>query len=376
MALPEDRRLDPRKFPEKARKLVDPRAPEPMKMMAAKGMVPLKPLVQVCVLHNLAHEGRDGIRNQCEQTLRGMPAAGVVQICKQRLMPVVLDWIVGVCSSDREVVQAVLLNAMTDVDTLAALATTADEGQCEMLASNQVKVLSSPALVQALYFNRNLRASTADKMIDLCVRNEVDLSSIPGYEEIVAAAQGIEAVSAEEAAAQDAAFKAVQAELADVEEDQIDALVETALEAPPEEAEQKKGGSAAGRIRDMNISQRVRLASVGTSAERAILVRDANKIVARAAIRSSAVSEQDVRKYAKDKRILDEVIMHIARKKKWVRHYQIKLALVNNPKCPMAEAMRFLPHLRTQDLRMLARSKGISAPLAKAAKMLAKVRMK
>lgn len=378
MALPEDRRLDPRKFPEKARKLVDPRAPDPMKMMAARGMVPLKPLVQVCVLHNLAHEGRASLASQAAETLRGMPRRSVLQIAKERLMPVVLHWLYETLRDDPQVMQALILNQMTDVDTLAQAAEHANEAQCEMLAANQAKLLTSPPLVKALYFNRALRASTADKMIDLCVRNEVDLSILPGHEEIIAAAQGIEPASAAEAAKQDAAFKAVQSELGDVSETQAEALADAFHAAVEGEqpAEEELGGSAAGRIRSMNIAQRVRLANLGTAAEREILIRDTNKVVARAVIRSPAISDQEIFKYSKDKRIIDEVIQYIAKQKRWIRHYRVKVALVNNPKCPLSEVMRFLPHLRTNDLRAVVRSKGVPAPVSKAAKQLVRARLK
>lgn len=115
---------------------------------------------------------------------------------------------------------------------------------------------------------------------------------------------------------------------------------------------------------------------MGNANDRAVLIRDTNKIVARAVIRSPAISDTEAIGYAKNKSLLEEVINYIANNKKWTRHYQMKLCLVQNPKTPIGEALKFLGHLRVNDLRLVARSKGVPATVAKAAKQLIKTRMK
>ncbi|MCA9545811.1 MAG: hypothetical protein KC613_15515 [Myxococcales bacterium] len=388
MALPEDRLIDPRKFPEKAQKFADPAAPEPVRMMAARGMVPLKPVVQICVLHNLAHDPSEAVRREAVNTARGMPGRTVVGLAKERMLATVLDWMADVFQDNREVLQGILLNAQTDTDTLVRLAAGATEEQCEILAANQVRLMASPALVKALYFNRNLRASTADRMIDFCVRQEVDLTSLPGHEQIIAAIKQTQvAASAADAQAQDRAFQQVQAALEGMSETEAEQLheamsdeeqarrAEEAARRAEEEAAMEKM-SAAGKIRLMNIAQKVRLANLGSATERGILINDSNKVVARAVIRSAAITDQEVRNYSKNKALLDEVISYIAKQKRWIRHYDIKVNLVNNPKTPLVEALRFLPYLRINDLRNVARSKGIPPAVAKAAKQMIKARLK
>ena len=59
MALPADPRIPATRFPEKVARFVEDAAPKPMKLMAARGMVPMPPVVQVCVLHNFAHDADD-----------------------------------------------------------------------------------------------------------------------------------------------------------------------------------------------------------------------------------------------------------------------------------------------------------------------------
>ena len=53
----------------------------------------------------------------------------------------------------------------------------------------------------------------------------------------------------------------------------------------------------------------------------------------------------EVMRYATNRGLDDEIVRYIANQRQWVRLYGIKVALVNNPKCPLPVAMRFMPHL-------------------------------
>lgn len=384
MALPEDRTIPAEKFPEKVQRFVVPKAPPPMKMMLARGMVPMKPLVQVCALYQLAQTDDRELRDTAVGTLRKLPANTMVGIAKQPMLPVVLDWLVDIYADADEVVRAVLLNKQTDTDTLVRVAAKADEEICELLSRNQARLLESPALVKALYLNRNTRASTADRVIDFAARNELDLSDIPGYRDILAAIKGVQldARSADEEAELDAKFRATKDACTVLndkaqDDDAAEAIVQQALEeldTDEAEPEEKRSRSVAGMIRDMNIAQKVRLAVMGGKTERGILIRDTNKIVARSVIRSPAISDAEAMVYAKDKGLIDEVINYIAKNKKWTRHYQMKLNLVQNPKTPINEALNFLKFLRASDLRAVSRSRNVPPPIAKAAKAMLRAR--
>ena len=381
MALPESRHIDPRKFPEKVRKFVSPDAPPGMRMMLARGLVPMKPLVQLCALHQLAHGDDTEVAETASASVRKVPHATVLQIAAQPMLPVVLDWLTEVYADDRDVVRTVLLNRMTDMDTLVRVAKIANEETCEVIARNQQRLIESSDLVHALYMNRNTRASTADRVIDFAARNGLDLSSIPGYRDIIAAVEGedLSSRTAEEDARIDETFRTVTEAFADEDEDEDEIHAPERAHRREEDQEEEQGGtkkSAAGRIRTMNIAQKLRLANLGTASERAVLINDSNKIIARAVIRSPALSNNEVFKYAGNKTLDEEIIGFIARQRKWTRHYRLKVKLVNNPKTPLQVAMNFLSHLRLSDLRMVSRSKGVSPQVGKAAKELMKKRMK
>lgn len=124
------------------------------------------------------------------------------------------------------------------------------------------------------------------------------------------------------------------------------------------------------KIIKMSIPQKVRLAMVGNREARNILILDHNKAVVMAVLRSPKLTENDVFTYAQQRNLSEEVYKYIARNKNWIKNYAIKLALVNNPKTPLAVALRFLDHLQERDLKNLSRSKNISNVLAKAAAQL------
>src|SRR5205085_12326512 len=102
--------------------------------------------------------------------------------------------------------------------------------------------------------------------------------------------------------------------------------------------------------------------------------RSKNKQVALACIKSPGVSDAEALTYANNRQLDDDIIRFIARKRQWVRLSTIKLALCNNPKCPLPTSMGFLPHLRPPELKQLSRSKGIPSALANAAKQMLKAR--
>lgn len=93
-------------------------------------------------------------------------------------------------------------------------------------------------------------------------------------------------------------------------------------------------------------------------------------MVATSAIRSPRITEQEVVAAAQSRSVSDEVIRIIGSSKDMTRSYMVKVALVNNPKTPLTVAMRYLPLLRSTDLRNVAKSKGVTSAVANQAKRL------
>ena len=93
-------------------------------------------------------------------------------------------------------------------------------------------------------------------------------------------------------------------------------------------------------------------------------------VVHMAAIQSPRIQQNDVKRLAANKSMPDGVIRFIANNRDWTKHYDVMLSLVNNPKTPLADAMSFLNHLRSHDLRQLQRNRNVPQQLARQAKSM------
>ena len=120
----------------------------------------------------------------------------------------------------------------------------------------------------------------------------------------------------------------------------------------------------------MKLFEKVRLATVGNAYCRQVLIRDTNKMVAMAVIRSPAITDMEVVAAASNRAVCDDVIRYISNNREFTKDYSVKSALVNNPKCPLASSLRLLAFLRPDDLRAVSRSRNIPGALATAAKKL------
>jgi hypothetical protein len=135
-------------------------------------------------------------------------------------------------------------------------------------------------------------------------------------------------------------------------------LVDTSQPETPESEPEDEAG-ALERIAAMNIAQRVALAMKGSREERAILIRDANKMVAVAVLSSPKLSESEVETIAKMANVSDEILRIIANTRAWMKNYAITLALAKNPKTPVALSMNMLARLSDKDLRTISTDRNV-----------------
>ncbi len=370
-------------FPQTLHNHLSETAPPPLKMMAARGMVPAPPDVTLRLLYQLSFDANAGVAKEAVTALEKMPAQILIPSLQVPQPAQVLDWVAELRAYDDEIVEVVLLNNDADDLTVALIASTASTKLCDLIANNQVRILRSPSILEELYQNTNARMSTVDKLLDLVRRNDVTLKGLPALQQALDA--GLELGSGGESEDDFASLLAEEAFKADIEEDELEAEEErlaslTRMERE-QEAEQEKVDAAAKkkkeddaplyvRVQNMSISQKVRLATVGSREAVKLLILQANRLIHMAAIQNPRVQYVDVKKFAANKSMPDGVIRFIAAKREWTAHYDVKLSLVNNPKTPVADAMKLLVHLRTNDLRHLQRNRGIPRQIARQAKAL------
>ena len=142
----------------------------------------------------------------------------------------------------------------------------------------------------------------------------------------------------------------------------------------PAEPESGRRRSAIIDFTKLKLYEKIRLATLGNAYCRQTLLRDSNRMVALAAIRSPQITDGEVVKAAGNRSLSEDVIRYIANRKELVKQYAVKLALVGNAKCPLGIALRLLPTLHGEDIKQLARSKNVPGALSLAARRLAAAR--
>jgi hypothetical protein len=123
-------------------------------------------------------------------------------------------------------------------------------------------------------------------------------------------------------------------------------------------------------IQMMGVSEKIKLALRGSRDARVQLIRDPNRLIRRFVLQNPRVTDDEIIVIAKNRTADDELLRIISDSRDWTKNYQVRLALVTNPKTPLALALRFLASLHERDIRRLAKSKNVSGTIATQAKRL------
>ena len=368
--------IDITTLPGPAQKILDPSGPPPLKAMAAKGLMPgLAPGAMLAVVVMLSL-GADANAETARKTLEKLPPPlinGALALLD--LHPAVLDALGPLYASDAAISEKVLQHPRVAPDTVAAMSMVGSEGVCELIATNEERLLANPTIIEKLYLNKNCRMSTAERALELAVRNGIELD-IPAFAQAKQAIRG-ELISEptpepsfDDVQFIEAAQKAAQIDLGEDEDTH-----EIDPETGKEEAKEKVRSLTAVWA-DLTPPRKIRLLALGggeeSKGQKQMLtmlgVRDPNPIVALAALDAPGINENHIMRIATLRNVAEDVLRVIANSKEWTRHYMVKMNLVSNPRTPFGQASRFILHLRENDLKSIAKSKEVSGAIQTAAK--------
>ena len=154
-----------------------------------------------------------------------------------------------------------------------------------------------------------------------------------------------------------------------VVEDADAPLIDTS-EALPEAPEGPEGdeAAAAATLAGLGVMEKMKLATKGTREQRAVLVRDPNRLVAAAVLSSPKLTESEVEQFAKMANVAEDVLRVIGTNRAWTKNYGVVAGLVRNPKTPLAISMTLLQRINDRDVKMLAIDRNIPDPLRIAAR--------
>lgn len=322
-------------------------APVEVRRMAARGALPLEPVELATVLFALAHDPDTEVKTRAGESLELLPESVVAAVLDGPTHPAVLSHLAHVHHTSEAHCEKIALNPAADDSTLAFLATLPLRQVLDIISNNQERLLRSDEIVEAIGANPLTGRAVIDRiLVFLGVDDEDELS-------------GADDISSNDAEA------AVRALLGEEMADIARCLVsENDLD------DEALSNNLFSAVQKMNVIQRIKLARVGGKEARTLLVRDRNKVVSAAVISSPRLTSVEVIAITKSRSVSEEILRMIARNREWTKHYQVKLSLATNPKCPLSEATKFLNYLQDKDLRTIMKSKDVPAAISSHARRI------
>ncbi|MFO0583619.1 MAG: hypothetical protein U0229_15210 [Anaeromyxobacter sp.] len=351
-------------LPKPLQKHADEKAPPPLRMMGAKGLVPaVAPDDLVTLLYMLSFDPDEGVRTTAAKTAEGLPdKIWGVALRAEDLKGQVLDWLADRFASKEPALELLLLNPGTPDETIARFASGVSQKLADIVRQNELRLLRHDPIIRALCQNPNALASSIDGACDFCVRNGLTLLDVP---QLVAAhirVHGVDptAKPPEPEETAEGLLAQYEAELAHEKEESTGA-------AESAEETQKKL-TISQKVMKMTVSEKVKLATMGNKEARTLLLRDSNKLVCLAAATSPRITDGEILSLANSRVIHGEVLRYIYSNREFLKTYAIKLSLVKNPKVPLPTALKMLLTLQERDIKELSRDRNVPQTIQSQAK--------
>jgi hypothetical protein len=113
----------------------------------------------------------------------------------------------------------------------------------------------------------------------------------------------------------------------------------------------------------MTFPQRLKCAMKGTREQRAILIRDPNKMICASVLSCPKVSTPEIESFARMQNVSEDVLRIIGSNRAWLKSYGVILALTKNPKTPLALSMGFLSKLQDRDVAKVSVDRNVPEAL-------------
>lgn len=313
-------------------------APLEARQMAARGALPLEPIELSTVLFVLANDPDASVKERARQSLESLPEHVLAAVLSGPSHPALLSFLARVHQENEALCETIALNAATDDTTIAWLATLPHSRVVDIISQNQQRMMRAEEIVDALGANPLTGRAVIERILTFL-----------GLEER-------EAEDEEDVLDETEAEAAVLALLG---EDMSDVAKLLAQEDGEEIEDEAVEGSLYAAVQKMSVMQKIKLTRVGGKEARALLIKDRNRIVSASVLGSPKLTETEVIGFTQNRSIGEELLRIIANNRDWTKNYQVKHALVTNPKTPQPTAIKFINYLQDKDLRSLMKSKDV-----------------
>ena len=321
----------------------------------SKGYLALPQDELVAVLSFLVTNPDPSIASQARQSLKELPTSVLLHLARNNAAKPEHLTLLAYANEDPTILESLLRNRSTPDEVIGTLAATVGPALQEVIVINQERILRAPEILEALLKNpeitpdvRRRALETREEFFDKRARQE---------------AQRLQD-EAEEAAIKDLTPIADLLEAA--EKASPDDLL---TEQPPSDLLPDQE-SVFVKLLKMGVKDRVQRAFKGNKTERTILIRDRNKLVCTAVIRSPRMTDGEVETYAGMRNLDEEILRVISLNRGWMAKTPIMQALVRNPKTPIGVVLPLINRLTLKDLKSLGVDKNVSEVVRNSAKKL------
>jgi hypothetical protein len=333
-----------------------------LRLMAAQGLLPLKPEDLLELWTGLVDDADEGVRGAAEASLTAFPTAELLPILKSRdTPPAVLGWAVS-HRAEPELRAAALQNHSLADETIERLAGTLPQALAELVVINQQRLLRSTSLLVALEGNAGLSNDQKRRLRELR-----ETFRIGAAEPAAPPPPAAEAPAAEEEPPKEPEPEIVPP--GDIFMTEDEAIVRYLSE---EERQQTEKVSAVQKIYRLNTAEKLITALKGSREERSILIRDPNRLVATAVLGSPRITEAEIESISGMKNVSDQILREIGNHREWTKRYTVLNNLVRNPRTPIGIALSMVPRLNPRDIKGVALDRNVPEPVRKQAQKFVK----
>lgn len=317
-------------------------APKHVRMLAARGLAPV-PLPQALeLLTQLTGDGDAEVSACARTTLESWDREEIVTILASPTCP---ESLLERYSSDEspDVVDAIISNPASPIDVVARLANSVSPHMAAKILDNRARLIEHPSIMEAIKRNPRLTAEIGRTIQEIEVEFFGDKKS--------AYSVGADPAAATASAPLDHPGLELDFD-AEIPPEGL------SLEGLPIDPETRQS-ELVRRTATLSVGQKMRYALFGNRELRTVLVRDTNKEVARNVLRSPKLTEDEVEGIAAMRGVSEDILRDIGSSREWTRSYTVVHSLVKNPKTPPGVSQRLMSRLRSNDLTLLSKDRGV-----------------
>jgi hypothetical protein len=326
------------------------KATQEQKIAALRAVSQMPPAIAIEIFTSLWEDPDSAVSEFTKKIIREIPEENIANfILMEDVNAEKLDQLSKMFADKVSILEGIILNPTTSDATIKHLATFCESDQLELILLDKPRLSRVPSIMDDVLSNARLTT-------ELRTLIERDKSKALGN------------LYPSEFMKSRPAPKLLLTSSAEAD---VDDVIAKAEQITNEEEREK---TVQQQLLTMNIPQKIQYAIKGPREARIYLVRDANKIVSAAVLKSPKVSDSDVEGFAKMRNVSEDILRQISETRHWMRNLGVVEALAKNPKTPVPVTIRLLPRLSKFTVRKIAVSKDVPEAVQRMALKLSQQR--